>query len=126
MDIPSVLKDEFLRKFTLFNPIIDPEYVFNMLYTVYSLPNVILPFLGGFLVDKIGYRKMTVILSCILAFGQVLQGLSISLKSVSLMVTGRFIFGLGGETLNITVMTILYRWFNGAELAFAQVKREIY
>ena len=28
----------------------------NLLYTVYSIPNVVLPFLGGFFVDKVSGR----------------------------------------------------------------------
>jgi len=28
----------------------------NLLYSVYSLPNIILPFFGGYFIDKIGKR----------------------------------------------------------------------
>lgn len=39
------------------------ETNFSLLYSVYSFPNTVLPFLGGFLVDKLGVRMMTLV-SC--------------------------------------------------------------
>ena len=35
------------------------------------------------------------------------------------MVLGRFIFGLGGESINITGNMICVKWFQGKELSFA-------
>lgn len=43
---------------------------YGWLYSIYSLPNIILPFFGGFFVDKIGVRKALVIFSCFLTIGQ--------------------------------------------------------
>lgn len=36
------------------------------------------------------------------------------------MILGRFIFGIGGESLNITLSTISIRWFEGDELSLSQ------
>ena len=36
------------------------------------------------------------------------------------MLLGRFVFGLGGESLNIPIMIFLVKYFRGKELAFAQ------
>ncbi len=41
-----------------------------MLYSVYSFPNIILPFLGGFLLDKIGVRYGIFIFTLVLIIGQ--------------------------------------------------------
>ena len=38
------------------------------------------------------------------------------------MIFGRFIFGLGGESLFVTIAIYLKVWFLGAEIAFASVK----
>ena len=46
------------------------ETQFNLLYSVYSLPNIIVPFFGGYLLDKFGSRKLILILSAILFLGQ--------------------------------------------------------
>ena len=37
------------------------------------------------------------------------------------MILGRFIYGLGGECLNITSSIIMIVWFGGKELSFASV-----
>jgi MFS family permease len=42
---------------------------YSLLYTVYSIPNVILPFFGGFLVDKLGVVKMLLIFNLFLVAG---------------------------------------------------------
>jgi MFS family permease len=38
---------------------------------------------------------------------------------LKMMVLGRFLFGLGAETLNIVVLKILVKWFKGRKMAFA-------
>ena len=75
---------------------------------MYSFPNIILPFFGGNLVDKIGVRFGIFIFSFILIVGQ--GGNKIYLvftlggyyEIFYLMLTGRIIFGLGGECLGVT------------------------
>lgn len=39
-----------------------------------------------------------------------------------LMIIGRFIFGLGGESLGISSSIISVVWFGGKELSFANVE----
>jgi len=36
-----------------------------------------------------------------------------------LMLTGRFIFGLGGECMSVSQSAIVANWFKGKELSFA-------
>lgn len=74
-----------------------------MLYTVYSFPNIILPVVGGYLIDAIGIRKGVFLFSFILIIGQAICTLSImdSFNSYPLMVVGRVVFGLGGENLTV-------------------------
>ena len=43
---------------------------FALLYTVYSVPNTVLPFFGGFFVDKLGVRKMLILFSVFVTAGQ--------------------------------------------------------
>ncbi len=35
------------------------------------------------------------------------------------MIFGRFIYGLGGESIAITVLTILSAWYQGKDIGFA-------
>ena len=51
VDFPAVLKDQILEQFDV------DSLKYNLLYTVYSFPNIILPLIGGVLIDKIGLRK---------------------------------------------------------------------
>ena len=53
---------------------------FALMYSVYSFPNVILPFIGGFLVDFLGVRLMLVVFNLFILGGQLLFAFGISLK----------------------------------------------
>jgi MFS family permease len=50
---------------------LDPHNI-NMFYTVYSLPNIVVPLFGGIMLDKIGVRKSLMIFSTVLTLGQCL------------------------------------------------------
>jgi MFS family permease len=95
------------------------EYFFNMLYSVYSLPNIILPLIGGILIFKFGYRLMFLIFGFCVLLGQFVFAMGCSTKSVSLMLTGRILFGFGGESLNTTQYAMIIQWFAPNELAFS-------
>lgn len=96
------------------------NYYFNLLYTVYSIPNIVLPFFGGFFVSKLGARWMNVLFSsCILA-GQIVFSFGLTVHSFPLMLAGRVLFGLGGESLCVGQSTIVAQWFEGKELGAAR------
>jgi len=44
------------------------------------------------------------------------------MRSLELMIAGRFIFGIGGESINITINLMIINWFKGSEMSFAQVR----
>jgi len=75
---------------------------YNLLYSVYSLPNLFLPFLGGQFIDKIGLRKGVFLFSVVLIIGQLICALSPVVNAYYVMLFGRLIFGIGGENLAIT------------------------
>ena len=90
-----------------------------MLFTVYSLPNIIVPLFGGIMLDKIGVRKSLVIFCTILTLGQFVFCLGGQLQSYKIMVIGRAIFGLGGENMGVGQSVIVSQWFKGGELNVA-------
>ena len=53
------------------------------------------------------------------ACGQTLVSVGISTKSFMLIIIGRTVFGLGGESVSVAQSAITARWFKGAELATA-------
>lgn len=115
-DIPAAIKqqiDDYLG---------DPgdyETLFSLLYTLYAAPNVILPFFGGYFVDRFGVRLCLLIFTSLIALGQVVVSFGISIKSWPVILTGRLIFGFGGESLTVANSALLAEWFRGRELAFA-------
>jgi len=97
----------------------DFETLFSLLYTLYAVPNIVLPFFGGYFTDKWGARFCLLIFSCLITIGQVVFALGLSIKSWPVMYLGRIIFGCGGENMNVANSAILSMWFKDKELAFA-------
>ncbi|KAI8812456.1 major facilitator superfamily domain-containing protein [Cladochytrium replicatum] len=97
----------------------DFQRTLNLLYSLYSLPNIPLPFVCGYLMDKLGTRRMLSGLSTLVVGGQFLFSLGVGTKAVWLMYIGRIIFGIGGESLSVSQTQITTKWFRGKELAFA-------
>jgi nitrate/nitrite transporter NarK len=92
---------------------------YNWLYSVYSLPNMILPLFGGILVDKLSVNICIVLFLSFIVVGQALFALGVTIKSYALMLVGRTIFGFGGESLCVAESTLLAVWFKGKEVALA-------
>ncbi|KAJ7324898.1 hypothetical protein JRQ81_017918 [Phrynocephalus forsythii] len=90
---------------------------FMSLYAWYSWPNVVLCFFGGFLIDRVfGIRWGTIIFSCFVCVGQVIFAVGAISNAFWLMETGRFVFGIGGESLAVAQNTYAVSWFKGKEL----------
>ena len=95
---------------------------YNMLYSFYSYPNIILPFFGGIFVDKLGLKAALNILFALCIIGQglfVLGGYIGSSEGFAFAIIGRTFFGMGNESLAIIQSVFANRWFKGKELAFA-------
>jgi MFS family permease len=95
------------------------ELHFNLLYTVYSFPNVILPFFGGSLVDRYGSAVCSIAFAVLCALGQTVFALGATYRSWNIMLAGRTIYGFGGESICVAYSTLLAEWFAGKELALA-------
>jgi MFS family permease len=82
-----------------------------LLYSVYSYPNVVLAFFGGFIIDRItGVRLGAIIFCSLVLTGQTVFAIGVQSRSYWLAVLGRFIFGLGGESLTVAQNTFCARW----------------
>ncbi len=88
----------------------------GLLQAIYSIPNVVMVLIGGYVVDRIGTRKAILIFGVLCFIGAIVTSLSALL---SVMATGRLIFGLGAESLIVAVTTAIAKWFRGKELSFA-------
>lgn len=92
---------------------------YNSLYSIYSFPNVVLPLVGGLIIDKMGVRVGTFVFSSILILGQTIFMLGGYYEKYWLMMMGRFVFGLGGECLVVSQSTVISQWFKANEIALA-------
>jgi MFS family permease len=88
----------------------------GFLQAIYSFPNIFTVLIGGFIIDRIGLRKSLMIFGMLCFIG---PAITVATGHLPLMATGRLIFGMGAESLNVAVTAALARWFRGKELSFA-------
>lgn len=92
------------------------------LYSVYSWPNMVLAFGGGILIDNVlGLRKGLMLFTTLVLLGQAIFNIGVWQVSYPTMLAGRFVFGLGGESLSVAQSAYVARWFRsgrGMALAF--------
>jgi MFS family permease len=117
----------------------------NLLYTLYAIPNMALPFFGGAIVDRYGTAVTLVGFSTLILVGQMVFAEGSSFSSFNLMLVrfdmvvvrgigeatepcsvddaqvGRFIVGLGGESLQVAQETLVVAWFKHEELGAEDV-----
>ena len=76
---------------------------FGSLFTIYSLPNIILVFLSGQLIDTYGLRKTSIIFNIIILFGMTIAAITpyfivdnqFSLTVYMLLLLSRLLLGIG-------------------------------
>jgi MFS family permease len=119
-DIPASLhkqlQDYLPRNTTSMPKYSNFELLFSLLYTVYSVPNMVLPFFGGFLVDRFGIRICFLRFVFLILLGQGIFTLGLVFKSWGIMLFGRVLFGLGGESLGVANGALLSEWFKGTNV----------
>ncbi|KAK3811729.1 MAG: major facilitator superfamily domain-containing protein [Linnemannia elongata] len=116
-DNPAALNTQ-LQKY-LEMPYNDYQYLLSTLYSVYSLPNTILPFVFGSLVDRFGPQRVLLGLSACVCIGQTIFSVGVQTRQIWMMLVGRAIFGVGGESCGVAQASITTMHFRGHELAFA-------
>jgi MFS family permease len=85
-------------------------------YTMYHMAAILFVLIGGFLIDRLGTRKASLIFSLTVLAGAILVWQS---RSLPMFFAGRFLFGAGSEPLIVAQCAILARWFKGKELALS-------
>lgn len=119
-DFPGAVPTELCNWFTA-HGVAFPLWKNGFLYSVYSYPNVILGFFGGYIVDRFTGVRLGAFLFCFLVFcGQLIFCFGIQFQYYwAGCVLGRFVFGLGGESLTVAQNTFTARWFSSRQLALA-------
>jgi MFS family permease len=88
----------------------------GLLNAIYSLPNVVLILVGGFLVDRFGAAAMMVCTGAVMLLGALLTAFG---PDFTWMAAGRLLFGIGAETNNIATLAAVAAYFGGSNVAFA-------
>jgi MFS family permease len=115
-DIPQSLSEGFCKDPNL--KICDGRA--GLFYSAYSLPNLVVILIGGYILHKKGHR-FCLWLYCIFVF----LGMAIFFygalyaHSFTVMYIGRVVEGIGAENLMITQYYATYLWFNGKGLSLA-------
>ena len=117
-DNPAALHDQLRDHFSHLSTR-EYEYNFNLLYTAYSMPNVILPFFGGIFVDRYGAEVCCLVFLCFTFLGQLMVAYGVFSKSFTVMIIGRVVFGIGGESICVASSSLLQKWFEFGEVALA-------
>lgn len=120
-DNPSALNEQLKEEMMERTQITAEGYAyhFNLLYSVYSLPNIVLPLVLGMAVDRCGYRVLICVLSLLVGIGHIVFSMGVGVASWPAMLMGRVIFGLGGESIAVAQACFIFRWFKGKEVACA-------
>ncbi|XP_034947217.1 major facilitator superfamily domain-containing protein 1-like isoform X2 [Chelonus insularis] len=110
-DGPGALQDNFKSDLDM------QTSQFVLLYSIYSWPNTIFCFIGGFLLDRVfGIRLGTIIYMGLALAGQVIFATGAMVNTFWMMMLGRFIFGIGAESLAVAQNNYAVLWFKGKEL----------
>lgn len=89
---------------------------FGWLNSAYSVSAVLTLLIGGIVIDKIGTKKAITVFAVICLLG---AALTAARGTPSMMIAGRTVLGLGGESIIVAATTVLAKWFKGKELSFA-------
>eukprot|EP01032_Pedospumella_encystans_P022028 gene22028-24974_t len=95
------------------------ELYFSLIYSLYALPNMFIPLVGGMMADRFGNKTILLIFSAFILIGSAIETIACFQRSMVTFLVGRFVFGCGAETLNVCVSILISKWFKGQELAFA-------
>jgi len=90
----------------------------GLLNAVFDAPNIPLSLVGGVLIDRIGAARASLLAAAFCFVGAVLTAIG---EPFGLMVFGRLLFGVGEETLFISLLAGVAQWFSagGGALAMA-------
>lgn len=96
----------------------DFELYFGILYSVVSLPNLVMPFIGWMLNVRFGLPLMYVLYGSTIMIGQFFIAIGCQYRSIITMIIGRAIFGLGYQLVCNCKNIFILNWFFKSDVAF--------
>ena len=97
----------------------DPGFSYaqiGVLSTAYNVAALLVLLAGGYVIDRFGTKKAITVFALICLVAAFLTVIS---PRYEIILTGRFMLGIGAEPLIVAATTVLAKWFKGKELSFA-------
>jgi len=113
VDLPQALQTAMMDKLGL--EVMD----FNAIYSFYSFPNTVLPFFGGLIIDYLGIKTAYLVFALFVILGQVVGTFGVYQLNMTIILVGRVIFAIGGDSIIVAKSAMIAKWFMGKELSFA-------
>ncbi len=89
---------------------------FGWLNSSYAVSAILTLLIGGVVIDRIGTKRAIMVFAFICLLG---AALTAARGRPGMMIAGRAVLGLGGESLVVAATTVIAKWFKGKELSFA-------
>lgn len=116
-DLPGALKSSIKQYYEKQYKDEDLESKITLMYSMYSIPNIVIPLVCGYLIEKFGSRNMFLYFVILITMGQLFFVAGFLNSSINISLLGRFIFGIGGESLNTAQAIIITDWFSVKEIS---------
>lgn len=85
---------------------------YNLLYSIYGFPNILLCFFSGNIVHKLGLQSASIIFMVSQCLGNLIFIFGIYTSNYYLCLFGRLFVGSGGELLQCIGFVFLHKWFS--------------
>ncbi|KAL4937958.1 major facilitator superfamily domain-containing protein [Aspergillus oleicola] len=108
-DIPASLSTPLQAHLTL--PLHAFTYLISLLYTVYAIPNAVLPLFSSAAVHRFGERSVLLATVSSMILGQIVFAVAIQSRVPVGLVLGRAAVGMGGEVVGVMGIEIVSRSF---------------
>ena len=93
---------------------------YNLLFSAYTWPNIILCLIGGIVIDRfLGLSRGLVLLTLLSLLGEIIFVVGAFVDSFVVMLIGRFILGSGAKLILVVIHAYQATWFLGKEISFA-------
>jgi MFS family permease len=112
-DLPGITSADLKRELHLNNAQL------GALFSVYALPNAFMPLFSGALFTRVGVWRGVLAISGLITLGIAVVAAGIAAKSYGLLLLGRALYGLGGESIYVGIDVLVTGWFKEAELGLA-------
>ena len=112
-DLPAITVDYILPRLNI------NMAQYSSIFIGYSVSNTIVPLLSGAFFARVGKWKGVVIIATTITIGIGIVYAGIVANSYPVVVMGRTVYGLGGESVFVGIDILVTKWFQGNEIGFA-------